>query len=181
MAAQGTQLGSQGKGCTPTPERKDAERGPGDTKLPSYRVLEANDCRVGKPWAQRGVRALRSITVTLWGQKVIMKGESRVFNKEAGVRDTRVAPAVLRGRKTGCGSTVTGEPTQERQRELAQARTCPWCLAPETHAFLSDTRDGPEGERRAVLHDASLGPPGLSVGASVPPTVCVAFGGDLPV
>lgn len=110
MAAQGTQLGSQGKGCTPTPERKDAERGPGDTKFPSYHVLgapkEANDCRVGKPWAQRGVRALRSITVTLWGQKAIMKGESRVFNKEAGVRDTRVASAVLRGRKTGRGSTV---------------------------------------------------------------------------
>lgn len=124
---------------------------------------------------------MRGVTVKLWGQEVVMKGESRVLNKEAGVRDTRVASAVLRGRKTGRGSTVTGESIQERQRELAQASTCPWCLALETHAFLSDTRDGPEGERRAVLHDASLGPPRLSVGASVPPTVCVAFGGDLPV
>lgn len=57
VAVQGTQLGSQGKGCTPTPERQHAEKGPGDTKLPSYHVLgapkEANDCRVGKPWGPR--------------------------------------------------------------------------------------------------------------------------------
>ena len=109
-------------------------------------------------------------------RSVIMKGESRVFNKEAGVRDTRIASAVLRGRKSGHGST-TSETNQERRRELAQAEHLPWVPGSGDTRFPSDTRDGPEGERWAVLHDASLGPPGLSVGASVPPTVCMALGG----
>ena len=73
VAMQGTRLGSQGKGCTLAPEREEAERGPGDTKLPSHHVLgapkEANDVSCWETTGPERGEGFEEYYSDTWGSK----------------------------------------------------------------------------------------------------------------